>query len=306
MSFHEFVRETRPSIRRSIPPETTHSDILHIIQNLTSLDHIKPRTNNWMTSDLELDERSSTLLFVGCTPYYDVIFRHLRNDLLEIPRSSTRLLNTLGIRPRVLEQERCCGHDAYWLGDEERFRKLAEANVDAIERTGVDRVVVFCPECYVTLRQLYPKLLGPLGFQVENLTVMLADALRKGEIDFAGSAGTLTYHDPCRLARHAGITEEPRALLKKFSTLVEMPRFGTMSPCCGTSCWINCDASTKVWQSERLREAKMTKADSLVTSCPKCLLHFSCAMHDSASGVPDWSIPMDDIHVLAAKNISKR
>ncbi|MCJ7517097.1 MAG: (Fe-S)-binding protein [Methanomassiliicoccales archaeon] len=306
VSFHEFIRETRPSIRRSIPPETTHSDILHIIQNLTSLDHIKPRTNNWMTSDLELDERSSTLLFVGCTPYYDVIFRHLRKDLLEIPRSSTRLLNSLGIRPRVLEQERCCGHDAYWLGDEERFRKLAEANVDAIERTGVDRVVVFCPECYVTLRQLYPKLLGPLGFQVENLTVLLADALRKGEIDFAASAGTLTYHDPCRLARHAGITEEPRALLKKFSTLVEMPRFGTMSPCCGTSCWINCDASTKVWQSERLREAKMTTADSLVTSCPKCLLHFSCAMHDSASGSPEWSIPIDDIHVLAARNLFKR
>lgn len=101
VSFHEFIREARPSIRRSIPPETTHSDILHIIQNLSSLDYIKPRTNNWMTSDLELDERSSTLLFVGCTPYYDVIFRHLRNDLLEIPRSSTRLLNSLGIRPRA-------------------------------------------------------------------------------------------------------------------------------------------------------------------------------------------------------------
>ena len=303
VEFHEFVREVRPSLRRSVPPETTHSDIFQVIQSMSSFSRINPRTNNWMTPDLRIDPDSSTLLFVGCTPYFDVMFKHIRSDLLEIPRSSVRLLNRIGIKPRLLEHERCCGHDAYWLGDQNTFKRLAEANVEAIVETGVDEVVAFCPECYSALKDLYPRFLGRLDFRVRNLTAMIGEAVRDREITLCDSGKTFTYHDPCRLSRHSSVIQEPREILRGMGRLIEMPRSGSMSACCGISCWVNCGASTKEWQLDRLREAGATGADGLVTACPKCLIHFSCAMHEHTSQSQGSAVPISDIHVLASGSI---
>lgn len=303
VEFHEFVREVRPSLRRLISPETTHSDVFQIIQNVSSFSHVKPRTNNWVTVDLEIDPNSSTLLFVGCTPYFDVVFRHLRNDLLEIPRATVRLLNQMGIRPRLLEHERCCGHDAYWLGDVDTFDRLAKANFEAIRATGVDEVVTFCPECYAALKDLYPRFVGDLGFRVRSATAMIGEAVKSRRIMLRDSGKTMTYHDPCRLSRHSNIIQEPREILKGMGGLVEMPRFGSISACCGVSCWINCGASAKEWQLDRLREARATGAQGLVTACPKCLVHFSCAMHEHSGQNQGEVVPVSDIHVLASGSI---
>ena len=57
----------------------------------------------------------------------------------------------MGIRPRLLASERCCGHDAYWSGDEALFERLARANVEAVREAGVKEIVAFCPECLVDL-----------------------------------------------------------------------------------------------------------------------------------------------------------
>ena len=40
---------------------------------------------------------------------------------------------------------------------------------------------------------------------------------------------TVTYHDPCHLARGQGITEQPRAILRKVADINEMPAI-----CCGS------------------------------------------------------------------------
>ena len=78
---------------------------------LTANEKITPKKDGWVTPDLKLEKGSETLLFVGCTPYFDVMFRYLRDDLLDIPRSAVRLLNAAGVRPRLLDGERCCGHE---------------------------------------------------------------------------------------------------------------------------------------------------------------------------------------------------
>ncbi len=302
VEFHHFVREVRPSLRRLVPPESTHSEVFQIIQNVSSFTRIKPHTDNWITADLEMDPHSSSLLFVGCTPYFDVVFRHIRGDLLEIPRATVRLLNRMGIRPRLLGHERCCGHDAYWLGDEDTFKRVAEENVDAIRATGVDEVITFCPECYTTLKDLYPRVVGDLGFRVRSSTAMIGEAVRSGRVSFRDSGTIMTYQDPCRLSRHSGVTEEPRQILRSIGRLADMPRSGPMSACCGVSCWVNCGASAKDWQLDRLREARDTGAESLVTACPKCLIHLSCATYEHTDQNHGGILPISDIHVLASEN----
>jgi Fe-S oxidoreductase len=115
--------------------------------------------------------------------------------------------------------------------------------------------------------------------------------------------GTATYQDACRLSRHLGVYEEPRALLRASGLeLVEMQRTHRGSLCCGTSGWTSCGQVSKNIQVERLREAKATGADLLVTSCIKCQIHFKCAQQDPALK-NDIAISIQDLATVLADRL---
>lgn len=303
VQFHEVVREIRPELRKLLPPEGNHGGAPEYLERLSAMPGISPRKQRWMTPDLKLDENSSTLLFVGCTPYFDVIFRYLRTDLLEIPRSSVRLLNAAGISPRLLMEERCCGHDSHWLGDQGLFERLARMNVEAVERLGIQQLVAFCPECMVTWKQLYPKVMGKLSFEVRSVTEVVAEAIEDGRMELSRTEETYAFQDPCRLGRHAGIYDAPRTMLASTGNLVEMPRSRETAACCGNSSFVNCGPQTRLWQLERTGEAEETGASTLVTACPKCLIHMTCAMNESVQLVERRKLPLMDIHVQTASRI---
>jgi Fe-S oxidoreductase len=84
--------------------------------------------------------------------------------------------------------------------------------------------------------------------------------------------------------------------------LVEMERTRQMALCCGVSAWINCDLTSKRIQAERLANAKETGADMLLTSCPKCLIHFKCALQDEALA-ERANIEIRDLSVVAAESM---
>jgi Fe-S oxidoreductase len=62
--------------------------------------------------------------------------------------------------------------------------------------------------------------------------------------------------------------------------LAEMRRSGPAAMCCAGGTWSNCDRFAKKIQVQRLREARATGAEALVTACPKCQVHLRCAMKD--------------------------
>ena len=82
--------------------------------------------------------------------------------------------------------------------------------------------------------------------------------------------------------------------------LVEMERSGEGALCCGVNAWINCDLTSKKIQAARLTSAKDTGADVLLTSCPKCLIHFKCALQDEALA-KRANIEIRDLSVVAAE-----
>jgi Fe-S oxidoreductase len=59
-----------------------------------------------------------------------------------------------------------------------------------------------------------------------------------------------------------------------------MARTGRTARCCAGGTWAHCDRFAKQIQVERLQEARATGAQALVTACPKCRIHFACAMRD--------------------------
>jgi heterodisulfide reductase subunit D len=261
------------------------------------------RAPNPQSSNLQLQisNSSDTLYFVGCAPYFDVQFGHIGVDGSGVARSTVRVLNALGIAPQMLADERCCGHDLLWEGDEPGFLVLAALNAELIRAAGVRRVVTACPECARALKVDYPAHGIQLGVEVLHLAELLASA------DFVTRnthhASRITYQDPCRLGRHLGVYAAPRQVIAGLGyELVEMPRHGENALCCGTNGWTHCGAANRQIQGDRLGEAQATGADVLVTACLKCQIHFKCALQDRQLGA-ETTIEIKDLATLVAESL---
>jgi heterodisulfide reductase subunit D len=236
----------------------------------------------WLTGDLKTSKKEGEVFYwTGCTMFFDALFPELGVNTLEGTRAAVRLLNRLGVTPVVSPEERCCGHDLLWNGDKENFERLAKHNVKLVADSGAETLVVSCAECLRTWKLDYEPYFKGKPPKIVHLTEYLAEHL--GELKFKHQdEQTLTYQDPCRLGRHLGIYEAPRKVMAALpdATLVEMPRSGKRAVCCAGGTWSNCDRFAKHIQVERLLEARATGAEALVTACPKCQVHFRCAMKD--------------------------
>jgi Fe-S oxidoreductase len=105
------------------------------------------------------------------------------------------------------------------------------------------------------------------------------DLVDDGKLEFKDDGKEkVTYHDPCRLGRHLEIYDSPRELIEAAGyELVEMENIKENSTCCGVNAFATCESLSKIMQIDRLMEAKNTGADKLITACPKCVIHFTCA-----------------------------
>jgi Fe-S oxidoreductase len=280
INFPEFISSHRQQARSEGNfPQESHHGILQTIAGLQTHKLNQKRTG-WARESGAFRSTGQYFYFVGCLPFFDVTFRHLNLSPLETAGSILTLLNKMEIEPVISDDERCCGHDALWCGDHATFRKLARRNLEVITSSGANIVLFSCPEGYVTFKQYYPKFFGALPFEVMHMSEFLARELPGSGLSFqVTSAGPVTYHDPCRLGRLAGVFEAPRQLLQLLPDirLVEMERNRENALCCGTSAWMECSSHSKAIQTERMQEAVQTGAQTLITACPKCQVHFTCA-----------------------------
>ncbi len=286
IDFPEFISSQRQQARLAENfPQESHHGILQTIAGLQTR-NLKQQRNGWAEKAGAFRATGEYFYFVGCLPFFDVTFRYLNLSPLESARSVLMLLNKMGIEPVISNDERCCGHDALWCGDPETFRKLARWNLDVIKASGAKTVLFSCPEGYVTFKNYYPKHFGALPFEVLHMTEFLARELPNAGLSFQASSNeAVAYHDPCRLGRMAGIYEPPRQLLQFLpeTRLVEMERNRENALCCGTSAWMECSSHSKAIQTDRMQEAIQTGAQTLITACPKCQIHLTCAQSNTDS-----------------------
>ena len=311
VSFSEFVRLVRSQARTDgFFGICSHGGTLQSLMHMMGQDKFKQKRLDWVPEDVQWKpNQGEVLYFVGCLPYFEAFFSDLGAKPLEAAKSTLRLMNRMGIEPALLEDERCCGHDLLWSGDMEGFTALARKNVELIEASGAKMIVTSCPEGLRTLKVDYPKYTG-FRIEVKHISEVLAEKLEEGVISFrpdGEKAVAATYQDPCRLGRHMGVFEAPRAVMRAIPGLElrEMPRSRNLAVCCGTSSWMNCDITSKTLQTERLKEAHDTGAELLVTACPKCEIHFKCTLKDNVLG-PDANLEIVDLATLAAQSLDNQ
>jgi len=279
INFPEFIRLMRDGAHGlGFDGMPAHNGMLQTIMAIQTKD-IKQNRTSWI-EDGKTKETGDVFYFVGCKPYFNVIFENIDAGSIQGAQNVLKILNTCGVEPVVSNNERCCGHDALWNGNEDTFKQLARLNVEVIRASGAKQVIFSCPEGYHTFKEYYPKFLGELDFEPVHILDFLAAKLDEGVVQLEESDEKIvTYHDPCRLGRLAGVYDAPRKLLEAIPgiELKEMPRSRENGVCCGTSGWMNCSSCSKEIQMQRLKEAKETGAGTVVTACPKCQIHFRCA-----------------------------
>jgi len=276
--FLGFMRDMRAVARSAhVEGHCSHGATIQTWMRMMTDPDLKQDRLGWLTSassqGLRVSDQSDTIYFVGCLPYYEVLFGKIGAQGVRIAQSAVKVLNHLGIEPIVLGDERCCGHDLLWEGELDTFQKLARLNTEMLRATGASRIVTTCAECARTLKMDYS-----LGMEVLHISQLLAERL--AEIP-PGLSGRVTYQDPCRLGRHMAVYEPPREVMASLGLeVLEMGYNRGRAMCCGTSAWTHCGATAKSIQVDRLREASATGADVMVTTCAKCQIHFKCAQDD--------------------------
>lgn len=304
----EYTRLTR-LVREGVGSENfegtcSHGGILQSISRLMTSPQLKQNRLEWLTKEFQTSQKSEYMYFVGCLPYFEVLFEEVGAHPLNIARSTMKILNHYGIKPQVLPGEKCCGHDFFWTGDVETFRKLAEGNLEQIKKSGAKKIITACPECYRTLKIEYPALLGPVDYDVLHISEFLSEQFKGKDGGLGKTNQSFTFHDPCRLGRHLGVYDPPRNVLRSIAGegLREMAHHHRRSICCGVTGWVNCSQVAKQIQAGRLREANSTGAETLVTACAKCLIHFQCALLDE-SLKNEMNFEIKDFTEVVAENL---
>ncbi|MGD9118123.1 MAG: (Fe-S)-binding protein [Dehalococcoidia bacterium] len=212
--------------------------------------------------------------FSGCMT--DFVLPELGKHIIEF-------LTRNGVEVVVPKEQGCCGAPVFLgAGDFETGRKMADANVKAFE--GLDYVISDCATCTSALKD-YAKFLADtperkkayeeFGKKVNDISQFLIDVLKLPKSAYKASAQAkgkkVTWHDPCHLSRHLGITSQPRQLIKSIPGIeyIEMPNADRCCGMAGTFSTYYYDLSKDI-ADKKVESIKSTGADIVVSSCPGC------------------------------------
>ena len=242
------------------------------------------------------------LYWVGCAGSYD-------RRAQRVTRAVVKLLKHANVNFAILgREEKCTGESARRLGEEFLFQELAEANIATLAKYNVRKILTQCPHCLNSLLKDYSQFGG--DFEVMHHTQFLEQLLADGRLKLSGESlpgVSVTYHDPCYLARVNGIHQAPRSVLKSAlradsqatTDLREMPRRCEKTFCCGAGggrMWMEEDPKKRV-STVRAAEALATGAQTVAVGCPFCLT----MMTDGIAAQSESARVLDVAEILAER-----
>lgn len=171
--------------------------------------------------------------------------------------------------------DNCCGDKDLYLGDTRKGSETVDKLMTSLQQLSPKLIVLWCPTCLCRFdRNIAPAM--DLPFDIISFPEYLAANI--GKLDLKKkSARSVTLHEACKTAYTGLDRNGARTVLQHMEgvNLIEMASHGANSLCCGSGayCWFG-DAGDAM-RTARLREAKQTGADYLVTVCHYCSQAFT-------------------------------
>ncbi len=162
-----------------------------------------------------------------------------------------------------------------FVGDPTRTKLILDRILNEAKRLKVKEVCI-C-ECGTAFRVM-KQLSGKQPFKVSSITEVHARYLREGRIRVEKNKfqDPITYHDPCQMARNAGVIDEPRYILNQLtSRFIDMTDDVRYNWCCGGGGGLvalgedTLDFRLKS-VTVKVDQVKKTGAKILTTACENC------------------------------------
>jgi Fe-S oxidoreductase len=316
---NEVIHELRvQAVESGVGPMPAHKKYIELVErNNNPYGEPSEKRPDWLTDDIEVDENSSTLYFIGCTAAY-------RRE--EIAISTARVLNIANESFSILgSDEICCGSPVYRVGDRRKAIDIMKSNIELFKEKGVKRIVTSCAGCYNMLKTEYPRFIEH-EFEVIHTSQLMEKLLNEGRLKPKREVPLkVTYHDPCHLGRMSepyepyegekvellsqvyiwdppkplrqgthGVYDAPRNVLKHLPgvELIEMERIREYSYCCGAGA--GCKSAFPDFalfaSNERVEEAESTGAKALVSTCPFCKTSLQDALNKRESSMDFYDL----------------
>ncbi|MFQ5792504.1 MAG: (Fe-S)-binding protein, partial [Acidobacteriota bacterium] len=217
-----------------------------------------------------------------------------------------RVLDRAGVDFGILyDGEKNAGNDVRRVGEEGLFELLVEENLETLKKAKFKEIFTTDPHTFNTIRNEYPDF-GE-KHSIQHYTGLLLKLITEGKLRFSRKLGyTITYHDPCYLARYNRETHAPRRVMEAVGLkLLEMPRRGENTFCCGAGggrIWMD-DSDMEERPSEmRIREAlALEGVQYFVVACPKDYTMYADAVKTSGN---EGKIEVKDIIELVEEALA--
>jgi len=209
----------------------------------------------------------------------------------EIGEAVLKVFKHHGVGVFMPKGQACCGIPALASGERNTFDTLLAHNAALFAKEQFDYLITPCATCTATIKEIWPmmaekdsiekcrakqwapKTMDISQFLVDVLQVAPAQKSDAGSesIEFAGD--TVTYHDPCHLAKSLKVKSQPRDLIRANAgcTFVEM---AGADVCCGNGGSFNLqnyDLSKQIGMEKR-QNILTSGARTVATSCPACMM----------------------------------
>ncbi|MGB1110531.1 MAG: (Fe-S)-binding protein [Gammaproteobacteria bacterium] len=221
--------------------------------------------------DVPMDKEKADVLVLSST--IDIL---LFNDALE---ATVKVMNHLGVDWTI----HTCAFEGANFGMLSGYEQVQRAASERITNEAIQcgAEVVIVPEC----GHSYPAMRweganehgGPLPFEVMAISEYLGREVQAGRLKLKPMAKgkKVTYHDPCKVGRHGGVFDEPRAVLDAMGVeLTEMPDNGVMNFCCGGGAGLFVMEGAEPMRNAafdlKREQVEATGAGSVVTACGSC------------------------------------
>lgn len=229
----------------------------------------------------------------------------LFKDALE---ATVKVMNHLGV-DWTLHSCAFEGANFGLLSGYEQVQKAASERITS-QAIALGARLVVVPECghaYPALRWEGANEHGAaLPFTVMALSEFLGREVIEGRLKLKpiGTDKHVTYHDPCKIGRHGGVFDEPRAVLDALGVdMREMPCNRALNFCCGGGAGLFVMEKAEPMRNAafdlKRQQVEETGADSVVTACGSCRVNLMAGADRT-----QWETRIESLVELVGANLN--